>query len=154
MQPIFPDLTVKHEENKWIISVNDEHIPKIYIQSKYDKILNTLSKAERQCIQKYILQGKWLIESYNFQKNNIGKSPFIYCKTTENYLLGIGPLLPMNYKDLATGLNLHISTYTLAPYQTNMSLSAWACPSKGLFLFILPNLLKTKPLPQMRPFIF
>ena len=135
VQPIFPDLTVKHEENKWIISVNDEHIPKIYIQSKYDKILNTLSKAERQCIQKYILQGKWLIKAINSRKTTLEKVLSYIVKKQRNYLLGIGPLLPMNYKDLATGLNLHISTISRAVSNKYVASPLGLVPLRGFFSY-------------------
>jgi RNA polymerase sigma-54 factor len=113
-QPIIPDVIIKHEQNRWIISINDQDIPKICIQNKYDSILHSLDKNERQYLQKYMLQGKWLIRAINSRNTTLTKVVYSIVKIQRHYLLGISPLIPMNYKDLSAELKLHISTISRA----------------------------------------
>lgn len=113
-EPIVPDLTINFDQNKWSISINDQDIPKITIPKKYNDILNNLDRSERQTVQKYLLQGRWLVKAINSRRSTLIKIVSYIVKKQRSFLLGLGPLLAMNYKELSSKLNLHISTISRA----------------------------------------
>jgi len=111
---IIPDVYVEESEGKFIISLNDEGIPKLRLSHYYRKLLankKSLGPEEKQFLEDKLRAAVWLLKSLD-QRNKT-----IY-RVTESILefqgdffrKGFTYLKPLNLKVIANDLELHEST--------------------------------------------
>lgn len=132
-QPITPDIVVKQEENKWIIMVNEQNLPKFYIQDKYNNEMASFSPSERDYIKKYISRGVWLKKAIESRRIKLIKVMQLIIKMQKNFLLGEGSLFPMTYKDLSSFLKCHVSTISRIVANKYISCPLGLLPMRSFF---------------------
>src|SRR5690625_6867524 len=69
---IYPDITIEEDNGNYIVSLNDNYIPKIHLNQEYMPLLkgkNETSKYVNQNYKKYM----WLINSIEQRRNTILK---------------------------------------------------------------------------------
>jgi RNA polymerase sigma-54 factor len=130
---IIPDVYIIKTDAGYQIVLNDEGLPKLRLNSFYQRLLskrNSIPREDRQFLEDKLRSAVWLMKSLD-QRNKT-----IY-RVTESILhfqrdffdKGINFLKPLNLKDIAAELNLHEST--ISRVTSNKYLS---CPS-GIFGF-------------------
>lgn len=107
---IIPDVIIGYDEKRWMITINDKMVPKFVLSSKYQEIFDDLKEEEKKFINKHIDQGRWLQKAINIRKEHLKKIVLYIINKQKNYILKTGPLIPLNYKEVADFLSLNSST--------------------------------------------
>jgi RNA polymerase sigma-54 factor len=130
---ITPDVYVIKTDTGYQIILNDEGLPRLRINSYYQKLLhnkNSIPKEDRQYLEDKLRSAVWLMKSLDQRNKTIYRvTECILTYQREFFDNGVNSLKPLNLKDIASELNLHEST--ISRVTSNKYLS---CPS-GLYCF-------------------
>ena len=114
VQGIVPDVYVYKVEGEYIISLNDEEIPKLRVNALYRKILTDSHHApegDRKYIQEKLRSALWLIRSIHQRQRTIYKVAQSIVKFQREFLdKGIQFLKPLVLRDVAEDIQMHEST--------------------------------------------
>ena len=129
-QYVVPEVFITKDEDEFVISTNNDHIPQLRISNTYKDLL---AKAEsspelREYIREKIRSGKFLIKSINQRQQtitNIAKE--IVKRQHEFFEKGIAFLKPMTMMQIAEVVGVHETTVSRA-----VSGKYLQCP-QGLF---------------------
>ncbi|RJQ49074.1 MAG: RNA polymerase sigma-54 factor [Nitrospiraceae bacterium] len=111
---IIPDVYVEELDGKFIITLNDEGIPKLRLSNYYKKLLankKSLGAEEKQFLEEKLRSAIWLLKSLDQRNRTIYRVTESILKFQEDFFRK-GPkyLKPLNLKDVAEDLGLHEST--------------------------------------------
>ncbi|TAN39355.1 MAG: RNA polymerase sigma-54 factor [Nitrospirae bacterium] len=130
---ITPDVFIIKTDSGYQIVLNDEGLPRLRINSYYQKLLNfksSIPKEDRQYLEDKLRSAVWLMKSLDQRNKTIYRvSESILTRQRDFFDHGVNSLHPLNLKDIASELNLHEST--ISRVTSNKYLS---CPS-GIFSF-------------------
>ena len=114
---IYPDAVIEEDDNKYIISLNDEGLPKLKINSIYKKLLKDIKSLPEST--KKFMENK-------FQKaigliNGIEQRKTVFCKVideifnfqNEFFKNGEVSLKPLTLDDIAKKISMHESTVSM-----------------------------------------
>ncbi len=111
---IIPDVFVEESDGKFIITLNDEGIPKLRLSNYYRKLLTNkklLGPEEKQFLEEKLRSAIWLLRSLDQRNRTIYKVTESILKFQEDFFRkGFEYLKPLNLKDIAEDLGLHEST--------------------------------------------
>ncbi len=110
---ITPDIYVFKDGDNWVITLNEDGLPKLKISPFYKNVLNekTQTKDEKVYIQEKLKSAAWLIKSIHQRQRTIYKVMESILKfQTEFFERGISSLKPMVLKDVAEDIEMHEST--------------------------------------------
>lgn len=110
---IIPDIDVKLIDDEIHISLNDDWIPGIRINSYYKNII--LKKSIDQNLKQYLkdkmLAAKYLVESISNRRETITKAVKAIMERQRGFLInGTGYLKPLVYSEIAKEIGMHEST--------------------------------------------
>ncbi|GAB4546039.1 MAG: RNA polymerase factor sigma-54 [Thermodesulfovibrionia bacterium] len=130
---IVPDVYITESEGRFVISLNDDWIPRIRLSNYYRKLLTNkedLSAEERQFLEEKMRSAIWLMKSLDQRNKTIYKVTESILKFQEDFFR-YGPeyLKPLNLKAVAEDIGMHEST--ISRVTSNKYLQ---CP-QGLFSF-------------------
>jgi len=114
---IQPDVYIYKMGHDYIISLNEDGLPRLHLSSYYKQVLKS-SKAQRE--EKKYIREKFrnaveLIRNLDHRKRTIYRVCEIIVKQQREFLeKGLGHLKPMLLKDVAEQLGLHTSTISRA----------------------------------------
>jgi RNA polymerase sigma-54 factor len=130
---ITPDVYIIKTDGGYQIVLNDEGLPRLRINSYYQKLLrnkNSIAKEDRQYLEDKLRSAVWLMKSLDQRNKTIYRvTECILTYQREFFDYGVNSLKPLNLKDIASELNLHEST--ISRVTSNKYLS---CP-RGLYCF-------------------
>ncbi len=130
---ITPDVYIVKTESGYQILLNDEGLPKLRINSYYQRLLsqkNLIPKEDRQFLEDKLRSAIWLMKSLDQRNKTIYRVTECILEFQRDFFdRGVNFLKPLNLKDVATELNLHEST--ISRVTSNKYLS---CPH-GLYSF-------------------
>ncbi len=130
---ITPDAYIVKSDSVYQILLNDEGLPKLRINSYYQRLLsqkNSIPKEDRQYLEDKMRSAVWLMKSLDQRNKTIYRvTECILTYQKEFFEHGVTFLKPLNLKDIATELNLHEST--ISRVTSNKYLS---CP-RGIYGF-------------------
>lgn len=130
---IVPDVYITESDGKFVISLNDEWIPRIRLSNYYRKLLankEKLSQEEKRFLEEKMRSAIWLLKSLDQRNRTIYKVTESILKFQEDFFrYGIEHLKPLNLKDVAEDVGMHEST--ISRVTSNKYLQ---CP-QGLFSF-------------------
>lgn len=111
---IIPDVYVEESDGKFIITLNDEGIPRLRLSSYYRKLLankNSLGPDEKQFLEEKLRSAIWLLKSLDQRNKTIYRVTESILRFQEDFFRK-GPkyLKPLNLKDVAEDLGMHEST--------------------------------------------
>jgi RNA polymerase sigma-54 factor len=112
-QYIVPDVYVFKLGNEWVVSLNEEGLPRLRLNSYYKGLLN---KKEAQGSDRTYLQVKykdavWLIKSIQQRQKTIFRvAEKIVARQRDFFDLGVEHLRPMVLRDIAEDIGMHEST--------------------------------------------
>jgi RNA polymerase sigma-54 factor len=111
---IIPDVYVEESDGKFIITLNDEGIPKLRLSNYYRKLLankKSLGPEEKQFLEDKLRSAVWLLKSLDQRNKTIYKVTESILKFQEEFFRkGYAYLKPLNLKAIAEDLGLHEST--------------------------------------------
>lgn len=111
---IIPDVYVEESEGKFIITLNDEGIPRVRLSNHYRRLLsykNNLSSEEKSFLKEKLRSAIWLLKSLDQRKKTIYRITESILKFQEDFFRkGIKYLKPLTLRDVATDLGIHEST--------------------------------------------
>src|SRR4030043_1328112 len=114
VQEIIPDVYVYKVEGDYVISLNDDGVPRLKINSLYRNILNgsrLAMEGDRKYIQDKLRSALWLIRSIHQRQRTIYKVTKSIVKFQKDFLdLGIQSLKPLVLRDVAEDIQMHEST--------------------------------------------
>ncbi len=111
---IIPDVYVEESEGKFIISLNDEGVPKLRLSHYYRKLLankKSLGPDEKQFLEDKLRSAVWLLKSLDQRNKTIYRVTESILDFQEDFFRkGFTHLKPLNLKVIAEDLGLHEST--------------------------------------------
>ena len=108
-----PDIIVEKDKNEWIVSLNEETLPKVIVLTGYWEELSRkkLSKEDKKYLSANYLAGKGLVKALEQRASTILKVAKEIIKKQEKFLDdGVMGLRPLKLKDIAEELDIHEST--------------------------------------------
>ena len=113
-QEIIPDVYVYKVEGEYVISLNDEGVPRLRVNSYYRRILaegRDAQQNDRKYIQEKLRSALWLIRSIDQRQRTIYKVAKSIVKFQKDFLdQGIQYLKPLVLRDVAEDIQMHEST--------------------------------------------
>jgi RNA polymerase sigma-54 factor len=114
VQEIIPDVYVYKVEGEYVISLNDEDMPRLRVNSYYLNILtdsHSVVEGDRKYIQQKQREALWLIRSIHQRQRTIKKVATSIVKFQREFLdKGIQFLKPLVLRDVAEDIQMHEST--------------------------------------------
>jgi RNA polymerase sigma-54 factor len=111
---IVPDVYVEESQGKFIITLNDEGIPRLRLSNYYRKLLankKSLGPEEKQFLEDKLRSAIWLLKSLDQRNKTIYRVTESILKFQEDFFRrGHKHLKPLNLRDVAEDLGMHEST--------------------------------------------
>jgi RNA polymerase sigma-54 factor len=130
---ITPDVYIVKTDSGYQILLNDEGLPKLRINSYYQRLLNqrnSIPKEDRQFLEDKLRSAIWLMKSLDQRNKTIYRVTERILEFQRDFFAkGVNFLKPLNLKDIAAELGLHEST--ISRVTSNKYLS---CPH-GIYSF-------------------
>ncbi len=129
---IVPDVFVIKTDDGYQITLNNEGIPRLRINSYYRRLLNKkdLSKEEKKFLRERYRSADWLLKSLDQRNKTIYKVTESILKFQREFF-DKGPqyVKPLNLRDVAEDINMHESTIS------RVTLNKYLACSHGIFSF-------------------
>jgi len=111
---IIPDVYVEEVDGNFVITLNDEGIPKLRLSNYYRKLLSnkkSLGREEKQFLEEKLRAAIWLLKSLDQRNRTIYRVTESILKFQEDFFRkGYKYLKPLNLKDVAEDMGMHEST--------------------------------------------
>jgi len=111
---IIPDVYIKQDGDEWLVSVNDDGLPKLRVSRLYRRMLNPdsgISSEAAEYLQEKLRSALWLIKSYGQRQRTIAKvAESIVAHQAAFMEHGVTALRPMILRDVAEDIEMHEST--------------------------------------------
>ncbi|MCK5918148.1 MAG: RNA polymerase factor sigma-54 [Cocleimonas sp.] len=119
---ITPDVYVQKIKGLWVVSLNQDTLPKLQINDYYSNMLTNLSnKKDRDYFKNNTQQACWLIKSIENRNSTVlNVANAIVERQAAFFQYGEEAMKPMVLKDLAKQLELHESTISRVTTQKYM----------------------------------
>ena len=114
---VVPDVTVEKDGDKWVISLNNDYIPRLRISNTYRELIakGTLSKQERDYLRERIRSGKFLINSIEQRQQTIERITREILNVQEPFFEGgVSQLKPLTMTQIADVVGVHETTVSRA----------------------------------------
>lgn len=113
-QEIVPDVYVYKLEGEYVVSLNDEGVPRLKVNPYYRRILaegRHAQQEDRKYIQEKLRSALWLIRSIDQRQRTIYKVAKSIVKFQKDFLdHGVKYLKPLVLRDVAEDIQMHEST--------------------------------------------
>lgn len=113
-QYIVPDVYVFKLGDEWIVTMNDDGLPRLQVSKLYQEMLEKQSQAkveEKDYINQKLKSAEWLIKSIQERQRTIFKVTECIVKRQKDFFeRGVEHLRPMILKDIAEDVEMHEST--------------------------------------------
>jgi RNA polymerase sigma-54 factor len=113
-QYITPDVFVRKDGDEYIVSVNDDGLPRLRVSRMYRNLLrgkDQLSSETTDYLQDKMRSALWLIRSFGQRQRTIQKVSESIVKHQRAFLdHGVAALRPMVLRDVAEDIEMHEST--------------------------------------------
>jgi RNA polymerase sigma-54 factor len=112
-----PDVRVEHNGDKWLITLNNDYIPRLRLSSTYKELLakGTLNPKEREYISEKMRSGKFLINSIEQRQQTIARLTRISLDCQRDFFEhGVSKLRPLTMNQVAKAVGVHETTVSRA----------------------------------------
>lgn len=116
-QHIHPDITLCREGDEWRITINDESVPTLRLNTRYLRMLHDehLPAETREYIKKQLSSAKWLVKNLRQRNETLTKIVEALRKYQESFFQEpTGTLMPLTMKTIAAELGVNESTIARA----------------------------------------
>ncbi len=113
-QYIVPDVYVKKVGDEYLVTVNEDGLPKLQVSNFYRRALmkgSTVGGQTKEYIQERLRAAMWLIRSIHQRQRTLYRVASSIVKFQKEFFeQGIGHLRPLVLKDVAVDIEMHEST--------------------------------------------
>jgi len=116
-QSISADVTVERVGGEWVISLNNDFIPRLKINRTYKELIakGVLSSKEKEYVRNQMRAGKFLISSIDQRQNTIERITRKIIERQEGFFEeGASKLRPMTMSEVADSIEVHETTVSRA----------------------------------------
>jgi len=111
---VVPDLVVDKVEDKYVVFLNDRHVPRLRINSSYRDMLRG-DRSRKDKTREYIIgklnSAKWLIQTIEQRRKTMVKVMTCIVESQEEFFeRGIAFLKPLTLQQVANQIGMHEST--------------------------------------------
>jgi RNA polymerase sigma-54 factor len=108
---VVPDVYVQKVGNDWVVTLNEEGIPRLRISPYYSQLLKEPDSANKTYLTERLRAASWLIKSIQQRQQTIFRVTESIMKFQRPFLeQGIERLKPLVLKDVASDIDMHEST--------------------------------------------
>ena len=135
-QAVSPDATVEKVGGEWVISLNNDYIPRLKINKTYKELITkgTLSGKEKEYVRNQMRAGKFLINSIDQRQNTIERiTRQILDRQADFFEEGVSKLHPMTMSTVADSIEVHETTVSRAIANKFLSTPHGTFPFKYFF---------------------
>ena len=114
---VSPDAVVERVGGEWVISLNNDYIPRLKINKTYKELISkgTLSSKEKEYVRNQMRAGKFLINSIDQRQNTIERiTRRILDRQGDFFEEGSSKLRPMTMAEVAESIEVHETTVSRA----------------------------------------
>lgn len=114
---IMPDVTVRQEDDKLIVEINDEPIPTLRLNARYLRMLDdeTVPQETKEFIKQSVISAKWLVRNISQRNETLVRIvQYLTQIQKEFFIEPDGKLVPLTMREVAEELKLHESTIARA----------------------------------------
>ncbi|MGC4072743.1 MAG: RNA polymerase factor sigma-54 [Nibricoccus sp.] len=114
---VVPDVTVEKDDDKWLIHLNSDYIPRLRISNTYRELIakGSLSKDEREYLRERMRSGKFLINSIEQRQQTIERITREILKVQHEFFEeGVSKLRPLTMTQIADAVGVHETTVSRA----------------------------------------
>jgi len=134
---VTPDVYVLKVEDRYIVQLNDEGMPRIRINPYYRRLLShkdSVDKVTKEYIEERLRSAQWLIKGMEQRSKTIYRVAESIVKFQRDFLdQGISQLKPMVLKDVAEDISMHESTISRVTTNKYMHTPQGIFPLKFFF---------------------
>ena len=134
---VVPDVYVTKVEDRYVVQLNDEGMPRVRINPYYRKLLSrneVLDKVTKEYVEERLRSAQWLIKGMEQRNKTIYKVAESIVKFQREFLdQGISHLRPMVLKDVAEDIEMHESTISRVTTNKFMHTPQGIFPMKYFF---------------------
>jgi RNA polymerase sigma-54 factor len=134
---VTPDVYVIKVEDRYVVQLNDEGLPRVRINPYYRKLLgnkDTVDKVTKEYIEERLRSAQWLIKGMEQRSKTIYRVAESIVKFQREFLdQGISHLKPMVLKDVAEDIGMHESTISRVTTNKYMHSPQGIFPMKFFF---------------------
>jgi len=134
---VVPDVYVVKVEDRYVIQLNDEGLPRVRINPYYRKLLSrkeTIDKVTKEYVEERLRSAQWLIKGMEQRSKTIYRVAESIVKFQREFLdQGIAQLKPMVLKDVAEDIKMHESTISRVTTNKYMHTPQGIFPMKYFF---------------------
>jgi RNA polymerase sigma-54 factor len=114
-QLIIPDISLKKEEDAWVIVINEEPLPQFKVITHCKTLCEQLKPEERPFVQQHLLSAEWLKQLIAQRQETLTRIAQYILKIQEPFFNGDqSTFTPMTVQDVAGALGHHASTISRA----------------------------------------
>jgi len=110
---LIPDIVLDKHDNKWVVTSNDQHLPRLSLSNTYRKMIQNsdMDKDAKKYIKQKIQKANWFIDAINNRFNTIIKIMESIIKYQPTYFNADNRFLkPLKLQTIAEDINMDIST--------------------------------------------
>ncbi len=134
---VVPDVYVIKVEDRYVVQLNDEGLPRVRINPYYRKLLSqheAIDKVTKDYVEERLRSAQWLIKGMEQRNKTIYKVAESIVKFQGEFLeQGISHLRPMVLKDVADDIEMHESTISRVTTNKYMHTPQGIFPMKYFF---------------------
>ncbi len=134
---VVPDVYIIKVEDRYVVQLNDEGLPRVRINPYYRKLLNrkeAIDKVTKDYVEERLRSAQWLIKGMEQRNKTIYKVAESIVKFQRDFLdQGISHLKPMVLKDVAEDISMHESTISRVTTNKYMHTPQGIFPMKYFF---------------------
>ena len=110
---VIPDVVVEYVDGHYEVRLEDDRLPRVYINSAYSRLLRDerTSEPAKEYIRKKMQAARWLIDSIEQRRNTLYKIAHAIVDIQGPFLeKGVAQLVPLKMQTVASATNVHVST--------------------------------------------
>lgn len=109
---ITPDIYVRKLNDEWVVTLNENGMPKLRLNPEYRELLNNGgTSSEKEYLQERVRSATWLMKSIHQRQQTIYKVAESIMKFQRDFLeLGVQALRPLVLREVAEDVKMHEST--------------------------------------------
>jgi len=135
-QPIEPDVTVYKQRGQWVVSQNDDGMPRLRLSPRYLRMLQSrsLDGEATGFLRERMRAALWFLRSVEQRQSTILKVANAIVRRQEGFLeRGIAGLKPLVLRDIADDIGMHESTVSRVVSNKYMATPRGIFPLKFFF---------------------
>jgi len=133
---VVPDVVVEYVDGNYEVRLQDDRLPRVYINSAYSRLLRDkrTSEAAKEYIRKRIQAARWLIDSIEQRRSTLYRIARAIVDAQRPFLEhGITHLVPMKMQRIAEATGVHVSTVCRAIADKYMQTPVGIFPMRFFF---------------------